>query len=165
MKKSDFSSMPCPVARALDHLGDGWTVLTLREAFYGAARFDDFKEALGVATNTLTRVLKDLVESGVFERLQYQDRPPRFEYVLTQKGRDLRPVLLTLLAWGNTHAPAPSGVVQLVDSTTGQPVDLQLIDRTTGKPIGPEHKINRKYPRERASKSFAFPDLTPSPQP
>jgi DNA-binding HxlR family transcriptional regulator len=91
----------CTVARTLDIIGDRWTVLILRDAFYGIRRFDDFVKDLGIARNILAARLGRLVDEGVMERRRYQDRPPREEYRLTEKGRDLLPVLLALMRWGD----------------------------------------------------------------
>src|SRR3546814_14726677 len=101
MQRKTFSTMACPIARSLERVGEWWNILILREAFYGSTRFDEFQASLGIATNTLTRRLNALVQEGLLERRRYSDRPPRHEYVLTPKGRDFRPVLLALLAWGN----------------------------------------------------------------
>ena len=101
MTPVDFAKMECSVARALDVIGDRWSLLILRDAFYGVRRFDDFREDLGVARNILTDRLQKMVAHGVMERVQYDERPPRFEYKLTDKGRDLLPVVLTMMRWGN----------------------------------------------------------------
>ena len=101
MTPVDFAKMECSVARTLDVIGDRWSLLILRDAFYGVRRFDDFREDLGVARNILTDRLQKLVGHGVLERVQYDDRPARFEYRLTDKGRDLLPVVLTMMRWGN----------------------------------------------------------------
>jgi DNA-binding HxlR family transcriptional regulator len=156
MKRTSFESMPCPLARAADSLSDSWNVLILREAFYGAARFDEFETQLGIASNTLTRRLKDMVENGLFEKRLYSEKPPRYEYVLTDKGRDLRPVMLTLLAWGNKHASPPGNRTRLIDTTTGEPVELTLVDARSGKVIGREHKVQRDTAQRRSVKQFAF---------
>ena len=156
MKRTSFESMPCPVARAADSLSDSWNVLILREAFYGSARFDEFETALGIASNTLTRRLKDLVEAALLEKRLYNDKPPRYEYVLTEKGRDMRPVILTLMAWGNKHASPKGSRVQLVDTTTGQPVELTLVDARTGKVIGLDHRVIRPSRQHRGLEEFAF---------
>ncbi|GLO45734.1 transcriptional regulator [Pseudomonas putida] len=141
MKKASFQPMPCPVARALEHIGDGWSLLVLRDAFYGLRRFDEFQHSLGIASNTLTRRLTDLVTAGLLERRPYQNNPPRFEYLLTEAGRDLRPVILTLMAWGAKHAEG-SHKVYLADERTGEPVALALMDANTGKPITvDEHRL------------------------
>lgn len=101
MTPVDFAKMECSIARTLDTIGDRWSLLILRDAFYGVRRFEDFREDLGVARNILTDRLQKLVAHGVLDRVQYGERPPRFEYRLTDKGRDLLPVVLTMMRWGN----------------------------------------------------------------
>jgi DNA-binding HxlR family transcriptional regulator len=160
MKRTSFESMPCPLARALEHLSDSWNALILREAFYGSTRFDEFESALGIASNTLTRRLKDLTAGGLLERRLYNEKPPRYEYVLTEKGRDLRPVLLTLLQWGNKYCNAPGASVRLVDTVTGNPVDLALVDSLTGEKIGARHKVLRRVHHGTPLQSYPFPDNT-----
>jgi DNA-binding HxlR family transcriptional regulator len=160
MKRTSFESMPCPLARALEHLSDSWNALILREAFYGATRFDEFESTLGIASNTLTRRLKDMTGAGLFERRLYNAKPPRYEYVLTEKGKDLRPVLLTLLQWGNKYSKPPGASVHLVDTATGNPVELALIDAVTGDRIGGRHKVVGRSSGGRAQQSYPFPDST-----
>src|ERR1700742_4987425 len=109
MKKTNFAEMPCPIARSLERVGEWWSILILRDAYYGMTRFDQFQKSLGIAPNMLTRRLNGLVEAGVLERRLYSERPPRYEYVPTDPGRDFRPVLWALLAWGNRNF-APEGV-------------------------------------------------------
>jgi DNA-binding HxlR family transcriptional regulator len=101
---TDFSAMECSVARTLDVIGDKWSLLILRDAFYGVRRFDDFREDLEIARNVLTDRLNKLVATGVFERRRYEHRPPRYEYRLPQKGKALLPVLLAMIAWGDSWA-------------------------------------------------------------
>ena len=161
MKRTSFESMPCPLARALEHLSDSWNALILREAFYGSTRFDEFESALGIASNTLTRRLKDLTAGGLLERRLYNEKPPRHEYVLTEKGRDLRPVLLTLLQWGNKYCNAPGASVRLVDTVTGNPVELALVDGLTGEKIGSRHKVLRRVHHGKPLQSYPFPNNTP----
>lgn len=143
MRRSRFDHMPCPVAQALDLVGDNWNVLILREAFYGSRRFEQFSANLGIASNVLTRRLRILVDNGLFERSRYNDHPPRYEYLLTDAGRELRPVLLTLLQWGKRYA-AEADSVQLIDTRNGQPVQIVLVDAESGEPIGPQHQIRRR---------------------
>ena len=162
MKRTSFQHMPCPVAQALEVIGDSWNVLILREAFYGATRFDDFAQALGIPTNTLARRLKELVAGGILERQAYSEKPPRYQYLLTPKARDLRPLLLVLLQWGKRHSPVELSTA-LVDSLTGKPVDLMLVDRVTGEPISTRHRVIRQDRTEASSRSFAFPDPAPGP--
>jgi DNA-binding HxlR family transcriptional regulator len=108
MKHASFSDSVCPVARTLDRVGEWWSILILRDAFFGLTRFDQFQTSLGVAPNMLTRRLKALVEAGFLERRRYQDRPPRDEYVLTARGRDFIPVLNAFKAFGEKHFPEGS---------------------------------------------------------
>src|SRR6266571_5784514 len=104
-------------------------------ALHGLTRFDEFQNSLGIAPNMLTRRLNSLVEVGLLERRRYSDHPPRDEYVLTARGRDFRPVVISLLAWGNRHF-APEGLsVILVNRKTGAAVDPILADPATGRPV------------------------------
>lgn len=84
----------------MDLLGDQWTMLVLRDAFRGVRRFDGFQSSLGIARNTLTERLDRLTGAGLLERVRYQDRPARYEYLLTEMGRDALPVLAALITWG-----------------------------------------------------------------
>src|SRR6201996_862482 len=99
MQRKSFGRMACPIARSLERVGEWWSILILRDAFYGLTRFDEFQTSLGIAPNILTRRLNALVESGLLERRRYSERPERFEYILTERGEDFRPVLWTLVAW------------------------------------------------------------------
>src|SRR3954451_1460664 len=100
--------LDCSVFRVLDVIGERWTLMVLREAFMGVRRFSDIQRELGVARNVLSDRLGRLVDLGVLERRQYQDRPTRYEYRLTEKGKELQPAILTLLRWGDDHL-APDG--------------------------------------------------------
>ena len=104
------------MVRAMDALGDRWTLMVLREAFMGVRRFTDMQTDLGVARNVLTDRLNFLVDHGILERRQYQDRPVRYEYRLTDMGRALQPALLTLMHWGDTYL-SPDGPPALVEHT------------------------------------------------
>ena len=107
MQRKSFDDMACPIARSLEHVGEWWSMLILRDAFAGLTRFDEFQANLGIAPNMLARRLAALVEGGLLERRRYQDHPPRDEYVLTARGRDFKPVLAALVAFGRRHYPAP----------------------------------------------------------
>jgi DNA-binding HxlR family transcriptional regulator len=135
MRQKSFGNMQCPIARSLERVGERWSILILRDAFHGLTRFDQFQKSLDIAPNILARRLKSLVEAGMLERRRYSAHPPRDEYLLTDRGRDFRPVIWSLLAWGNKHL-APEGLsVQLVDSETGAPADPVLVDRASGRPL------------------------------
>jgi DNA-binding HxlR family transcriptional regulator len=98
-----YDAQNCSIARALEVLGDRWTLLVIRDAFLGLRRFDDFQRDLDIARNVLTDRLADQAGEGVLERRRYQERPERFEYRLTEKGRELWPVTMALLRWGDRY--------------------------------------------------------------
>ena len=135
MQHKNFGEMSCPVARTLERVGDWWTILILRDAFHGLTRFDEFQKSLEIAPNILSRRLAALVEDGLLQRRRYQDHPPREDYVLTEKGRDFRAVVLAMLAWGNRHYAPEGKSVVLIDSETGREVDPMLVDPLTGRPV------------------------------
>jgi DNA-binding HxlR family transcriptional regulator len=103
-----YDTQVCSAARALETVGERWTLLIVRDALLGVRRFEDFQRSLGVARNILTDRLARLVEEGVLERRAYSEKPPRHEYRLTPKGRDLWPVVHALVTWGDRYA-APDG--------------------------------------------------------
>lgn len=109
MLGNDYQGQVCSVARALEIVGERWTMLILRDVFLGLHRFEDLRDDLQIARNVLATRLERLVTAGILEKVCYQDRPPRHEYRLTEKGSDLWPVLFELLAWGDRHAPAAGG--------------------------------------------------------
>jgi DNA-binding HxlR family transcriptional regulator len=135
MQRKSFGNMECPVARSLERVGEWWSILILRDAIYGMTRFDEFQKNLAIAPNMLTRRLTALVEAGLLEKRLYCEKPPRYEYILTPRGRDFRPILLSLQAWGNRHFAPEGASVMLVDRATGLPADPILVDRNTGRPI------------------------------
>jgi DNA-binding HxlR family transcriptional regulator len=140
MQHKSLGSVPCPIARSLERVGEWWSILILRDALHGLTRFDEFQKSLGIAPNMLTRRLNGLVEAGLLERRRYSERPPRDEYVPTARGRDFRPVLVALLAWGNKHFAPEGASVQLIDTKTGAAVDAIFVDPATGRPIAePEY--------------------------
>ena len=135
MRRKSFGTMACPIARSLERVGEWWSILILRDAFSGMTRFDEFQASLGIAPNMLTRRLNALVEAGLLERRLYSERPPRYEYLLTERGRDFRPVLVAMLAYGNRHFAPEGASVQIVDAATGAMADPILVDRATGRPL------------------------------
>jgi DNA-binding HxlR family transcriptional regulator len=139
MQRKSFGNMQCPIARSLERVGEWWSILILRDALLGLTRFDEFQKSLGIAPNMLTRRLNALVASGLLHRHRYSEHPPRYEYLLTERGGDFRPVVLSLLAWGNRHF-APEGVsVMLINRETGAAVDPILADPATGRPVDEPH--------------------------
>ncbi|MDO7880641.1 winged helix-turn-helix transcriptional regulator [Salinibacterium soli] len=136
MDPTEFNAR-CSIARSLDVLGEKWTLLILREAFRGRARFSEFRDSLGVARDILANRLATLVEYGVLEKRAYRDENARerFEYVLTPAGRDLRVVLVALTEWGDRHRALPTGPsVAYVEEASGQPVHLEFVT-ADGRPV------------------------------
>jgi DNA-binding HxlR family transcriptional regulator len=126
MRWRDVGDLTCSVARSLSVVGDRWTLLVLRDAFLGARRFEDFS-AVGLTRHRLADRLKRLVAAGVLARVPYQERPPRFEYRLTDKGRDLWPVIVSLTRWGDRWMAGDDGPpVVLVHRACGHTVMPQL---------------------------------------
>jgi DNA-binding HxlR family transcriptional regulator len=134
MDTEKFANGPCPVARALLHVGDAWSMMILRDAGYGATRFDQFRTSLGIAPNILTRRLAALTECGLLEKRRYCQHPPRDEYVMTQKGRDFLPILAAIGAWGRRYH-GEGGTSHIADQATGQAIDPVVVDRATGRPL------------------------------
>lgn len=146
MQRKSFEDMQCPIARSLERVGEWWSMLILRDAFYGMTRFDEFQQSLGIAPNMLSRRLGALVDSGLLARRAYQDRPLRYEYLLTPAGEDFRPVLLALMAWGNRHF-APEGVsTRLTDVRTQRVVEPVLVDADTGERLSRERYVIQAGP-------------------
>ena len=106
---NDFADQNCSVARTLEVVGERWSLLVIREAFLGVRRFDEIQSRLGISRNVLSARLTKLVEQGVLRRVQYSERPPRYEYRLTSRGRDLYPVIMAMVDFGDRHAPPPGG--------------------------------------------------------
>ncbi|WP_246797811.1 winged helix-turn-helix transcriptional regulator [Burkholderia perseverans] len=138
MKWDDVGEFPCSIARTLAVLGDRWTMLILRNAFYGVRRFDAFQAQLGLTRHVLADRLARLVEEGVFVRRQYQERPPRHEYRLSDKGRDLYPVLLALTAWGDRWKDEGAGPPVLLRHThCGKLLRPVMVCSECGEPLDP----------------------------
>lgn len=130
---------PCSIGRALSVIGERWTLLVLREAFAGVSRFDGFQQRLGVARNVLAERLRLLVAEGVLERRPYRDRPLRCEYELTEKGRDLYPVIVSLLRWGDDWLAGEQGPpIRLIHRSCGADTSPRLVCSHCGEPISSE---------------------------
>jgi len=135
MQRTRFSAMDCPIARSLDRVGEWWSILILRDALAGMTRFEEFQKSLAIAPNILTRRLNALVDAGFLARRCYSEHPPRHEYILTDRGRDFCPVLISLIAFGNRHFAPEGASVAIVDAASGAPAEPILVDRPTGRPI------------------------------
>jgi DNA-binding HxlR family transcriptional regulator len=113
MLQRDYPAQVCSIARALEVIGERWTLLIVRDAALGLTRFEEFQDSLGIASNTLTNRLKLLCDEGVLDRQPDPQRPGRPKYVLTDKGRELGPALIVLMKWGDRHYPTPAGPPRL----------------------------------------------------
>jgi DNA-binding HxlR family transcriptional regulator len=135
VKPKSFAGMRCSIAGALELIGDRWSLLVIRDLLLGLCRYDDLRASTGIPAATLSARLKHLAAAGIVERVRYQDRPPRDEYRLTAKGRDLWAVGIALREWGDrwdaTGFGQPS--VETVDRETGRPLTLALVDPETGQ--------------------------------
>ena len=136
----------CPVGRGLARAGDAWSMLILRDAGLGLARFDEFQKSLGIAPNILTRRLAALVEAGMLERRRYSERPPRDEYLLTEAGRDYLPVLQALAGWARKHF-GEGAMSELIDANSGRTVTPLVVDAETGMPLS-EVAVTLRQPGE-----------------
>lgn len=141
MQRTNLQAAFCPVARSLACVGEWWSLLILRDAFQGLTRFEDFRESLGISTNILTRRLQHLTRNGIFTRRLYQQRPARYDYVLSEKGRDLLPLLMVITGWGNKYLAHDGIAVQFADRSSGKLVDPLVIDRSTGVEIDADRLI------------------------
>jgi DNA-binding HxlR family transcriptional regulator len=129
-----YEGQVCSVARALEVVGERWTMLIVRDALLGIRRFDDFQRNLGISRGVLTARLEWLCDEGILERRRYQERPERFEYRLTQKGRDLWPVMMALVRWGDRYE-AEGGPPRLI---THRDCGGEITDRLTCAKCGGE---------------------------
>ena len=127
--------MACSIAKAVDVVGDPWTMLVVRDALLGVTRFETFSSRLGIPRTTLSSRLDHLCDAGVLARQRYSEKPPRDEYVLTEAGRALRPVVLMLMRWGDEWLRDDEPPTRLVDDADGRVIDPVLVDRSTGVPL------------------------------
>jgi DNA-binding HxlR family transcriptional regulator len=137
VRRTRFDDWPCPIARTTDLIGDWWTPLVLREAFLGARRFDEFQQRLDVPRAVLTARLKRLCDEGMLDRTAYQERPLRYEYRLTDKGRAFWDVLAAMWRWGSDWLFVDTGgpPVSLKDRETGEVIEPLVVDARTGEPL------------------------------
>jgi DNA-binding HxlR family transcriptional regulator len=157
MRRTSLRGWPCSIARTVDLLGDWWTPLVLREAFYGVRRFDQFQAGLGIARNTLTERLGRLVDEGLLRKEPYQRDPVRYEYVLTEKGNDFYPVLAAMAAWGDRWLDGGVGrPVTLHHKACGCDVEARVVCSQCGEAITHdtvEHRMGPGYPAKLAGRA------------
>ncbi len=135
VERKSFSGMHCSVAQCLEVVGEWWSMLIVRDAFLGVCRFDDFQARLGISRNVLNQRLAHLVDAGVLTKTPYREHPPRYDYRLTDKGRDLWPVLNAMRQWGDAHAAPDGPPLELVHRNCGEVSDAVLTCSTCGEPM------------------------------
>jgi len=129
---------PCPIASLLELMGERWSFLIIRDAFYGVRRFDGFQQHLGISKKVLSQRLHKLVETGILQKELYQQRPDRHEYRLTAKGQDLFPVLMTMMRWGNRWlVKDEQKTVELQHKDCCEKAEPRLVCSVCGKPMTP----------------------------
>lgn len=147
MRRTSFAHWPCSIARTMDLLGDWWTPLVLREAFYGIRRFDGFQESLRIARNTLADRLRRLVDEGLLEKQPYQHEPVRYDYVLTEKGRDFFGVLVAMNRWGDRWLAGEEGPpVVFHHDICGGESEGQVVCADCGEPMTADNTRPRQGP-------------------
>jgi DNA-binding HxlR family transcriptional regulator len=148
--KRTYEGQVCSIAGALELVGERWTLLIVRDLFLGVRRFDDLQRDLGIARNVLRDRLNRLVEEGIVRRRRYQERPERFEYVLTDKGVDLWPVLHSVMSWGDRYAAPEAGPATVVEHRgCGGRIDDRRVCEACGTPVGPHDVKARPGPGAR----------------
>ena len=136
MKWNDLEKENCPVARGLSVIGDRWTLLVLRDCFLGVRRFDAFQSNIGMTRHVLADRLKKLLETGMLRKEPYQERPVRYEYRLTEKGKSIFPVLMMLIGWAEENVPTTgTSPYQFVAKDTGKPIKAALYDDESGEKL------------------------------
>jgi DNA-binding HxlR family transcriptional regulator len=137
MERKSFADMSCSVAQCLEVVGEWWSMLILRDAFLGITRFDDFQARLGISRNVLNQRLTHLVEADVLRKVPYSEHPPRYDYKLTPKGRDLWPVITAMRQWGDKYAAPIGPPIQVIHKGCGHVSDAVMICSSCGERLGP----------------------------
>src|SRR5947209_13568515 len=136
MRWDELEERPCSMARTVGVIGDRWTLLILRECFLRTRRFERFQSSLGITRHLLAERLKKLVRQGVLRRIPYQDSPKRHEYILTQKGLDLYPIIMAIVHWGNIHMVDSRGRPMLHEhKNCGKLFDPVMVCSECGEPV------------------------------
>ena len=134
MKHDELADVYCSVARTWAVIGERWTMLILRECVRGERRYDHYRSKLGIGSNVLNDRLALMTAEGILDRILYQDNPPLHEYRLTTKGQDLYPVLLAIMAWGDTYMTDTPPVL-LTHTPCGHPADPAITCAHCGQPV------------------------------
>jgi len=147
MRWNEINTMTCSVARTLSVVGDRWTMLIIRDAFLGIRRFDGLRDDLGMTPHRLSDRLRKLVRDGILSRIEYQKRPRRFEYRLTEKGIDLYPLLVAMITWGDHWMAGDGGApVELVHRRCGHAINPKLTCPSCKETIAPREMSARPGP-------------------
>ncbi|GAA1289766.1 helix-turn-helix domain-containing protein [Pseudonocardia aurantiaca] len=164
-RKIRLEDRECPLSTALGYVGEWWTLLILHDCFDGYSRFDQFQENMKISTSMLTSRLKSLVANGLLEKKPYQTNPVRHEYVLTELGRSLRPVVVALAAWGNARLDPAERSMILVDAMTGEEAEPVLVDRRTGRRVDGDDFVFTAGPAASAPFRDRYSDAVPGVDP
>jgi DNA-binding HxlR family transcriptional regulator len=153
MKLKSFEHFNCSLAQTLSVIGEHWTMLIIRDAFFGVRRFDEFHKSLGIARNVLSDRLKKLVQAGVLEKSEGPGHP---EYRLTEKGLALQPVMIAMTHWGDTYMPHPEGTrLTFIDRRDGKPIKPVAVYAADGRRLKPREIRAKAGPGLRDSGRFA----------
>lgn len=156
-----YDSQVCSAARALELVGERWTLLIVRDAlFAGASRYNDFRSRLGIATNILTTRLDGLVNAGIMERRRYSEHPDLYEYLLTDKGRELAPVILALSEWGDRWMAPDGPPIRYTHTVCGDGVSQHIACATCGEVRDPAEIQARPGPGMPADRGTRLATLT-----
>lgn len=152
MLRHDYEGQHCSIAASLEVIGERWSLLIIRDILLGRRRFGEMQDSLGIARNVLASRLRRLADAGLVELRPYQDKPPRNEYYLTEKGLDLWPVLVSLIHWGDKHYPRPGEPpIVLVHRDCGGAIDDRRICKRCGEPLSVRDAIALSGREARAS--------------
>ncbi len=161
MLRNDYENQACSIAGALEVVGERWSLLIVRNVMLGLRRFDELQSQLGIARNVLQTRLRRLEEQGVIERRIYQERPPRYEYRLTEKGLDLWPAMVALMQWGDRYTPPPGGPAVVLEhrgcggavdehrvcQACGARLEMRDVSARPGPGAVPDHPLLRRVER------------------
>jgi DNA-binding HxlR family transcriptional regulator len=135
MKRSNFSEMSCSIARTLDLIGEWWTPLIIRDLLIGNRRFDGLRKNLGISKKILADRLQSLLASGIIVKRLYEQSPPRHEYVLTEKGEELGPILLAMLSWGDKWLSGGKPPLKVMHRDCGHTLKTRVVCTACGEPV------------------------------
>lgn len=158
MRWDEIAQLNCSIAKTLSIIGDRWTMLVLRDVFSGVRRFEHFQQSLELTRHVLADRLKKLQREGILKRVQYQERPDRYEYRLTEKGLDLYPIILSLLKWGDAYTAEGKRPVELMHRNCGGAADPKLVCGTCGEELQPRDVQPRMKPGAGLRQNSEEPD-------